>query len=116
MQFYASQVSQPDQRRIFGRQHVIDLIFLLLIAKLDVFEPHWRPFRAILLEESLVIHSVRPTHQCKRPSFDVTKNCGSDLQVVLDQLSLDYAVEREQNLCEVRDLYLSLPNLGDCAA
>ena len=61
MKLDAREIRQPHQRRFFGREHVIDLVFL--VAEHDVFEPRGRPLGTVLLKEGLMIDAVGPAHE-----------------------------------------------------
>src|SRR5262249_60809339 len=92
-------IDQLHKRRFFGSGNVVALVFFAAVD--GVFEPRWRPFRSVLLEEGSMIYAIRPADEREGTPFDVTENCRSDLEVIFDQLRFNDPVRREKSLSEI---------------
>jgi hypothetical protein len=69
VQLDARHVREPHQRRIFGRDHIID--GLLGVSDLHTLQPVRHPVGQILLEERLAVDAVRETDQRERTAANV---------------------------------------------
>src|SRR5690606_41968358 len=102
------EVGEPHKGSGFGGY---DVVFDFL-SQLDELDPIRCPFRPVLLIKAFAIDSVREADQGKRSSLYVSKQCGSDPEVIFDNLGLHDIIVLKQHLLQVGDLQLSLSSSG----
>src|SRR3990172_3590419 len=90
MKFDTSEIGQEDERCIFGRNHIVDLLHL--VAQFGVVHPFGRPIRTILLKKSLAVYSIGIADDRERSSLDVGEDRWGEFQVILNKLGFDELV------------------------
>ena len=107
MKLHTGQIGQPYQSRFFRGQYIV----YILATKSLRFDPGRRPFRFVLLKETLSRDSIRVANKRKCTALDMAKQSRGNLQVVLNELGLQDSFFLEQDLLQVGELQRALTDL-----